>query len=289
MNISTYQSYTASSTTLTPFSFESTDRFNLETPECLHIDLAKEAYHASNMCDYMEQMAVWLQCQKGVCLHILFLLWHYPPPSITGTDDSVDNDIDEDHGDIETAIGTSATKSPLPISWHVAKWPAFANRPISELEALYGAVNFLPMFSEFIQFHTPRAFTPSKYDQFNVYNQISIILPFNCHISLTQQLKTRIQTTPAQDACGRRPAVPAHFDTALIIKDPRNYNPSLSFQGNLSLEILASPYLTPCQLLGLCVAQVHVLFNLPPHFSQLSQPLTYVEWFTPLTRLLACI
>ena len=33
---------------------------------------------------------------------------------------------------------------------------------------------------------------------------------------------------------------------------------------------------------GLRVAQVHVLFNLPPQFSIISSPLAYVEWFTPL-------
>ncbi|KAF8238054.1 hypothetical protein L208DRAFT_1244211, partial [Tricholoma matsutake] len=33
---------------------------------------------------------------------------------------------------------------------------------------------------------------------------------------------------------------------------------------------------------GLHIAQVCVLFNLPCHFGQLSQPLAYVEWFTPL-------
>jgi hypothetical protein len=35
---------------------------------------------------------------------------------------------------------------------------------IPELEALYGAINFLPAFCEFIQYHAPHAFTPSKYD-----------------------------------------------------------------------------------------------------------------------------
>jgi hypothetical protein len=138
-----------------------TGGFNSENPKCLHIDLAKEVYCASNMCDYMEQMAVWLQHQEVVCLCILYLLWHYPAPSITGTDDSVD--MDED-GNINTATGISAAESPLPITWHVAKWPAFANQPIPELEAPYGAVDFLPMFSEFIWYHAPCAFTPSKYD-----------------------------------------------------------------------------------------------------------------------------
>ncbi|KAG1750469.1 uncharacterized protein EDB91DRAFT_1078501 [Suillus paluster] len=48
--------------------FGSTDGFNTELPERLHIDFAKEAYHASNKRDYEEQMALWLQRQEAVFL-----------------------------------------------------------------------------------------------------------------------------------------------------------------------------------------------------------------------------
>jgi hypothetical protein len=33
---------------------------------------------------------------------------------------------------------------------------------------------------------------------------------------------------------------------------------------------------------GLRVAQVRILFDLPPQFGVISSPLAYVEWFTPL-------
>ena len=38
----------------------------MEYPEQLHIDYAKDAYRASNKCDYVEQMALWLQCQEAI-------------------------------------------------------------------------------------------------------------------------------------------------------------------------------------------------------------------------------
>ncbi|KAG6839374.1 hypothetical protein C0991_003198 [Blastosporella zonata] len=41
--------------------FGSADGYNSESPERLHIDLAKDAYRASNKRDYEEQMALWLQ------------------------------------------------------------------------------------------------------------------------------------------------------------------------------------------------------------------------------------
>lgn len=37
-------------------------------------------------------------------------------------------------------------------------------------------------------------------------------------------------------------------------------------------------------LLGLRVAQVRLIFDLPPHFGTVPHPLAYVEWFTPLGR-----
>ena len=44
----------------------SADGYNMEYPECLHINYAKDAYRASNKCDYVEQMALWLQCQEAI-------------------------------------------------------------------------------------------------------------------------------------------------------------------------------------------------------------------------------
>lgn len=38
------------------------------------------------------------------------------------------------------------------------------------------------------------------------------------------------------------------------------------------------------ELLGLRVAQVRVIFDLPAHLSKCPHPLAYVEWFTPLGR-----
>ena len=44
----------------------SADGFNTESPERLHIDYAKEGYHASNKKDYVKQMTVWLGRQEAI-------------------------------------------------------------------------------------------------------------------------------------------------------------------------------------------------------------------------------
>ena len=54
----------------------STDGFNTEYPEQLHIDYAKKAYHGSSRSDYIAQMTVWLQWQDAVDCHHAFLDWN---------------------------------------------------------------------------------------------------------------------------------------------------------------------------------------------------------------------
>ncbi|KAI0055469.1 hypothetical protein BV25DRAFT_1775361, partial [Artomyces pyxidatus] len=43
-----------------------TDNYNTEVTEHLHIDLARNAYRASNKQDYFEQMALWLERREKI-------------------------------------------------------------------------------------------------------------------------------------------------------------------------------------------------------------------------------
>ena len=51
------------------------DGFNTESPERLHIDYAKEAYHASNKKDFIAQMTVWLCRQESIDHFNMYLDW----------------------------------------------------------------------------------------------------------------------------------------------------------------------------------------------------------------------
>ncbi|KAI6043565.1 hypothetical protein EDC04DRAFT_2866246 [Pisolithus marmoratus] len=55
--------------------FGSADGFNTESPECLHINYAKEAYHASNKKDFVTQMTVWLCRQESIDQFDTYLEW----------------------------------------------------------------------------------------------------------------------------------------------------------------------------------------------------------------------
>ncbi len=70
--------------------FGTADNFNTEYTERLHIDLAKEAFRASNSKDEYPQMTAWLNRREKVLLHEKFIRrrfqpnhwWTQPPPRI---------------------------------------------------------------------------------------------------------------------------------------------------------------------------------------------------------------
>ena len=53
----------------------SADNFNTEYTERLHIDMAKEAYHATNKKDEYEQMTVWLERKEKILRHDRYIKW----------------------------------------------------------------------------------------------------------------------------------------------------------------------------------------------------------------------
>jgi hypothetical protein len=64
--------------------FGTTDNYNTEYTERLHIDLVKDAYHATNRKDELSQMTLWLERKEKVFPHDSFIAWRLrgPPPPI---------------------------------------------------------------------------------------------------------------------------------------------------------------------------------------------------------------
>ena len=53
--------------------FGTTDNYNMEQSECLHIDFVKEAYHATNHKDIYHQMMTWLQRREKILIHSMIV------------------------------------------------------------------------------------------------------------------------------------------------------------------------------------------------------------------------
>ena len=96
----------------------------------------------------------------------------------------------------------------------------------------------------------------------------------------------RVRTSTFVNASGRSLAKPSHFDTAFVVEDLALHKlegglSGLSFQVGLYYDINLFFFFF-LQCLGLRVAQVQLLFNLPPQFGPFPHPLAYIEWFTKI-------
>ncbi|RDB17807.1 hypothetical protein Hypma_000671 [Hypsizygus marmoreus] len=246
----------------------SADGYNSESPECLHIDFAKAAYDASNKRDYTEQMALWLQRQEAMALRASFLVWvRNQLPAILKEREKEDEwELESDHEDAEAetdAVGHASLPAHALMTYQMAKKAPFRNVTVSRLISDFGTVDFVPALTAFLRTASPNSTVlPGPFDRFDCFKQIDVFLPPNRHLS-EQPHTDQIRTTLPVPRRGRKQAVPAHFDTALIVEDPKKY---------LELGGFA----------GLRVAQVRVLFSLPCQFGIHLHPLAYVEWFTPI-------
>ncbi|KAI6037280.1 hypothetical protein PISMIDRAFT_12909 [Pisolithus microcarpus 441] len=126
----------------------STDGYNTEYPERLHIDYAKDAYRVSNKRDYVEQMALWLQWQEAIYHESAYLAWRQLKTPLCG--DSVDDDssdigkagsvseLGEQSGntcgqlrDIASSTAAQQQSGKMSIYWHTP-WTIQSSRPAGQ-------------------------------------------------------------------------------------------------------------------------------------------------------------
>ena len=239
--------------------FGSTDGFNTESPERLHIDFAKNAYRASNRKDYIQQMTRWLERQESVDRFSAFLQWNKeqdekigphvdPPPSSSADPDEL------------PILTRSLAKRPPPASRHVL---------VSDIISLegHGASRFIPALSSFLTTIGSR-YKPQTYDVFGLWKWLVFKLPDIPEVGSRHSSNIVRASGPVVSSThGRRvPEEPAHLDFAFVKTAETN-----RFTDNTSLH-------------GLRVAQVRAIFSLPSHYRASREALAYVEWFTPLQQ-----
>ncbi|KAG1734399.1 uncharacterized protein EDB91DRAFT_1238423 [Suillus paluster] len=221
----------------------SADGFNSESPECLHIDYAKDAYQASSKVDYIAQMTHWLKLQEAVFRHSIFLNW---VASKSGLGRSLALDLLEDEDEEPTFADSDITPSGLLASHD------------------FGAVDFIPTLQTFLTHHFPHSsISASQYDRFDLFKSVLLLLPQRDHISDLKRLN-RIHTHPAIPNRDRhKPPSPAHFDVAFVVEDHQLRECGTGLD-------------------GLWLAQIRAIFKLPCHYGKFPHPLVYVKWFRPL-------
>ncbi|KAH9011763.1 hypothetical protein EDB85DRAFT_1878270, partial [Lactarius pseudohatsudake] len=237
--------------------FGSTDNYNTEQTERLHIDLTKDAYRATNRKDEYPQMTAWLERREKIQLHMKFVEWR--------------QQAQHDGAQRSGPIGPS---KPVPRTIQMARNPSLKAVSFNNLADKYRALDFQDALADFIaQFNHPRASATALRALAE-----DTLLPFR-HVPVFHKIKfvstpdlviiDAVHVRPDQrDARGR--TIPSHFDTVIVRGRPQD-----SAHGNNSLRI----------------AQVRVVFQLPNKVlselfpsADIAPPthLTYVEWFSPI-------
>ena len=187
--------------------FGTTDNYNTEYTERLHIDLAKDAYRATNHRDEYAQMTVWLERKEKIFRHQSYLEWR---------------------------LGNEArvTAHPPSMAYNgvltLTKWPS-RRVDVDEVVAKYGATFFQEALRRYLVLSKKPELNRNQLEHAILYMD----LPFTS-VSVYHKLKF---TTPADsgrtkrltlDAIHVQPerrskkgtVLPARFDTALVNLGP---------------------------------------------------------------------
>jgi hypothetical protein len=114
--------------------FGTTDNYNTEQMERLHIDFAKDAYHATNCKDEYKQMTVWLEHCEKVQQHAASIRWQQHEQARAGAA-------------IPRAIGPPQVHHGY---LKMAKNPTINSVSFDDLDKKYGADHFQDALADFI-------------------------------------------------------------------------------------------------------------------------------------------
>ncbi|KAG6815320.1 hypothetical protein H0H87_002979 [Tephrocybe sp. NHM501043] len=203
--------------------------YNTKSPEHLHIDYAKDAYCASNRCDYASQMTIWLGHQEAVTCFWAYLDWQAkeklnPDFSNELADDSETENLE----DLESiSAGLELEGQGLPCIFAV-KVLGYQNLDIPTISDNFNcSIFFLLLLSKFICCYyllPAHPILPNSTDHFNLYKAISIHNP-DCITTGQLTSVKQIQATPFEAGAAQCTDTPAHFDTILAKAKGEESNP----------------------------------------------------------------
>ena len=186
--------------------YGTTDNYNTEYTERLHIDLVKDAYRATNRKDEYTQMTLWLERREKIYRHEIFLAWRL--------DDSP----------------PAAQWQAAPLLHHrriqMTKHPSRKKVSLKQLETDYGATGIRDALAEyFVQLQNPNLSRRQFQDAINDWH-----LPFQ-HVAVYHTIKFWVRDdqgfsgrTEVLDSVHVKPMragkhdkqIPGRFDTVLF-------------------------------------------------------------------------
>jgi hypothetical protein len=190
--------------------YGTTDNYNTEYTERLHIDLAKDAYRATNHKDEYMQMMLWLERREKMLWHDKFIHWRH-----SGSNSRIH------------VLPYSPPPSDLVYHWRhkLAKHPSAKRVTFASLAQEYGAQHFQAALARFIvKVNQPGLNARQLEDA-----ACSTIIPFQA-VAIFHKIRYNmvdgngVENAVTVDSIHARPQrrdrhkrnVPARFDTALV-------------------------------------------------------------------------
>ncbi|PPQ97936.1 hypothetical protein CVT26_002941 [Gymnopilus dilepis] len=241
------------------------DNFNTECTERLHIDLAKDAYSATNFKDEFPQMTNWLDRKERVMQHGKYVRRHIGTSSNTPLH-------------VQKPVASLIPQRRL----RMAKHPTHRAVPLSDIQTKYGAMQFVPALSRFVSQYQNPAFSKAQVEAASH----SVHIPF-AKIAVFHRIKF-----VSYDVYGLNPLDEVVVDSIHV--DParlNKYSKVVPGRFDTALISIAERPAGDVDIKGFCVGQVRCIFTLPQvaidrwfsgKFSH--KHLAYVEWFTPFSK-----
>jgi hypothetical protein len=259
--------------------FGTTDNYNTEQSERLHIEFTKDAYRATNHKDEYPQMTLWLERCEKIQQHAASI------------ERRQQNLGDHQHAD------NPVSRAPLkPLRAHtqrikLAQKPSIKTVSFREIPGRYGAHLFQDALADFIaRFNNPGTGRHALHRL-----SADTLLPFRTvhvyhNIKFTKgeelEIIDAIYARPEQkDTRGR--IIPSRFDTVLVQGRGQGSEGIKGMFGSCACPDLINRH----RHTGHRIAQVRIVFQIPRRYieqvlvsTEASPPthLAYVEWFTPL-------
>jgi hypothetical protein len=222
--------------------FGSTDGFNTESPERLHIDYAKNAYRASNRKDYIIQMTLWLQRQESVARFSAFREWMSAPTPVT-TAQLIPTAPPPRRSLPGPAGGPTEEDADTLIhrTYLIAKQPPAATRRVVASHIIakdgHNAIRFLPALSQFLRVNFNSSFSPYAFDVFPTWKRLKFTLPNIPEVGqrhATNLVRATAPVIPPGEA-RYRTVEPAYHDFALVKTAEANlFTEGTALQGSCS-------------------------------------------------------
>ncbi|KAI1789741.1 hypothetical protein LXA43DRAFT_948029 [Ganoderma leucocontextum] len=234
--------------------FGTTDNYDTQYTERLHIDFAKEAYRATNHKDEFPQMTLWLERREKISRHAAYIQWR--------------SDQRDSHNFVS-----------LLTRIQLAKWPTIKVLRFDTAIKNYGVTSLRDAVARFIiKYRSPhltphqvereiRSFIP-RFNTLAVFHRVKFILEDAQRLGIMDGIRDVAHARPERkDTHGRK--VPARFDTVLV-NDGTGESIGVK---------------------GYRVGRLRLIFKLPKsacehHLPNVITPghLAYVEWFTPFSQ-----